>query len=611
MESPSIRRMILESLTLLFLLHFAGFILTDTRFYDSDSFTHMVRLQSILSHGSLRATFLERLNAPYGMDLHWTLPFDLFTLGVVAPAALFMGWQKALVSYAGWSTPISHVLAVLSILWALLPVMRRLALRIVVYGTLFGGFVISYSLYGRVDHHIFMLAFWCLWLGAVIRFVLRGHQLRPGILAGFFAVVCLWISPETYPGFVWGNAVMIAAWSVRPGRCDRSAVSFALALSLFSWAALLLDPPLTGFFSINYYRFSIHTVVLTGLISLAWLAGFFCFRRSKNKAKRFAGMAFFHAAITFLYWFVYPQILNPGESLKAAEVLSHCVKEYEGVFMYSVSYSIFSAGRGLMGIAATAYLLWKDRDRPWRGALVLFTMLIAFYTLIAFKHRRFGIYTDVLALVPLAILAVRLMAHRYKNFPKTATFVSTGIFLFVLFAPQAFGLAAYGAEKIFVKKSTPAARLPAGAPPEILEAFKQLSTKEDKKCDLKDIIPALKDPSEMGKGILTITADLSLSPELLYETPHRFVAGPYGNYDALNDVIQFMYTGSVSQAHEIAKTRKVDYVLMCPFSYGWYEPPAPDSLFAHVVKGQPVDWLEETAWPSSVKTDFRLWRVRK
>jgi hypothetical protein len=612
MERPSIRSMIIHSLILLFLLHFACFLFSDNKLFDPDTFTHMARLSNILSEGSLRATFLERLNAPYGMELHWTMPFDLFTLAVIAPAAIFKGWQEALDSYAGWVSPVSHVLAVISVLWALKPVLRKNALRIVVYGTILGGYILSYGVFGRVDHHIFMLAFWALWMGAVIRFAMRANQSLFGILAGLFGTVCLWISPETYPGVVWGMGVMMAAWSFRPHRCDRAGWAFALSFPVFCFVALVLDPPRFGFFSVNYYRFSIHTVVLAGLLSMAWLPGLIFLHQKENKMLRFTGMMLSHAFAVIIYWFLYPQVLRPELSLKAAELLSHCVKEYESVFMYSASYFIFSAGRGLMGIFAAFWLLWKDRKRPWSGALGLFVLLLTFYTALAFKHRRFGIYTDVLALIPMAILAVRGMTFLHKKNPSRAAVLSAGIFLLILFAPQLGGLLAFSAEKTLFKKTEAATfGTPAGTDPKIIESLKRQLNGREKSCRLDDIVPPLVDPAAFGKEAITIAADLSWSPELLYRTPHRYISGPYGHYDALKDVIQFMYTGSVSGAREIARIRKVDYVLMCPSVYGWYEPPKSDSLFARVAKNQPVEWLEEVSWPASVKTDFRLWRVRR
>jgi hypothetical protein len=416
----------------------------------------------------------------------------------------------------------------------------------------------------------------------------------------------LWISPEMLPGVVWGIAALAAAWSVHPGKLDRGVFSFVIFFFLFCALILFIDPPKSGFWFMDFGRFSWPMAALSGLTGLAWTAAFIFAGKNSRPGIRFAAITLSLAAAAVFFFIGFRGPFQADETLKAAELLSHCIREYKSPLDDTPGSVLFVAGRMFLGLGAAVWLVWADRKKHWHWAWICFLALLGGYSILALRHMRFIVYTDVLALIPLAVLGGRALAAAEKKQPHPALrFI---LLLMVLFGPAFAGVLIEVSEKKgdyftpFEKRFA--------AQPQILERWKEQLKNREPDCDLKGILPLLQDPAFMGPGSRTIATSLNDAPELLYKTAHQFIAGPYGSYAALRDVVDFFYTAPVLKAREIAEARGVDYVLACPFHYGWHQPPHPDSLFVHFVMDRPVPWLEEAAWPENIKTDFRLWRVK-
>ncbi len=58
-----------------------------------DSYMRMVRVEALLDTGAWYDHRIERSNAPFGEELHWTRPFDLLLLAGAAPLAPLLGWK--------------------------------------------------------------------------------------------------------------------------------------------------------------------------------------------------------------------------------------------------------------------------------------------------------------------------------------------------------------------------------------------------------------------------------------------------------------------------------------------------------------------------------------
>jgi hypothetical protein len=606
MEFPSPKRILAEACVFLAVLHGVIF-LKEGQFIDTDTFAHLVRLQEMTSHGSVYASTVPRLNTPYGMDFHWTLPFDLFSLLFLAPFSLFSGWLKAIDNFAGWIGPATHFMAAGAALWAFKPLFQGWILRVLVFGVILGTLNIAYGSYGRVDHHIFMAAVWIMLLGYVIRFARHGTRLSTGIGAGIFAALCLWTSPEIYPGVIWAVGAMAAAWSLAPSQSGKAAWGFIASLFLSTAVILIVDHPRAGLGALDFGRYSWNNVVFSGLIAAAWILAHFTAARAEDPRRRFLILSFYFAAVAAIYLALFLGAAKSDSTLIATELLSHGVNEYHSPFHHqSLSDGWIIAGRTLLGLLAAVWIAWQDRRQKWNWAWACFLILIGGYSFLALRHVRFGVYTEILAPIPMAVLGWRWLQHLHQKHFRLDRYLHLLIFLLILTGPSVIGILTIPFEK--EKHPLDQYQKQFSSDVTILQSLKNQLQGRVPDCDLQEILPRLNDPRFLD-GPKRIGTEISYVPELLYRTPHHFIAGPYSFYDALRSAVDFLYLAPLSQSRKIAEERGIQYVLICPFDYGWYEAPHPDSLYVHAAKKIPVSWLEEVSWPEELETDFRLWRV--
>jgi hypothetical protein len=119
----------------------------------------------------------------------------------------------------------------------------------------------------------------------------------------------------------------------------------------------------------------------------------------------------------------------------------------------------------------------------------------------------------------------------------------------------------------------------------------------------------------IGAAPIILTDDLYSSPELLFRTGYRFVAGPYhrnmqaifDNLDALTD------TGTASgnaQAHEILDRRQVSLITRCTdVSFPQLNKAGPDSFYARLGHGLAPDWLKPVALPANLAGHFKIYEA--
>lgn len=104
-----------------------------------------------------------------------------------------------------------------------------------------------------------------------------------------------------------------------------------------------------------------------------------------------------------------------------------------------------------------------------------------------------------------------------------------------------------------------------------------------------------------------VAAFVDQGPAVLLHTPDSVIAGPYHrDADGIEDMYA-IFTGTDAQAHAILKRRGIAYLMTCRAAPDWtyYIGRAPDGLLAHLAQGKTPSWL----MPAGQAGDTRVWKI--
>ena len=178
-------------------------------------------------------------------------------------------------------------------------------------------------------------------------------------------------------------------------------------------------------------------------------------------------------------------------------------------------------------------------------------VLVLFCTgALALAHIRAGLYLSVAGVVAAGPLLEDLLIwvnKRFVGWKKGAT----GLFVRAIVILGPFLLAFAISNLANGLKSTEA--LAATSP-------------EEKKCDVKEIAGFLSDEAFVqGRGMLRFANNLDYGPELVYRTPHHFLAVPYHrNGETIFDTYTLLTATEFSTSRALLNKYGIDYILICP-----------------------------------------------
>lgn len=238
---------------------------------DVDSQMRIAFLEWSMRHGHLRDYLFTRDGAPWGMLLHWTLPYDLLAVAVAAPFAIFQGWHLALLHAADIAGPLSFLAecAAVAALCRAAGLGRATAWAIFVLASATS--IVGYTGIGRLTHHGITATFGTMALASAISLCRRGRP-RDGIIAACWMVLAAWESIEIIPALLVAWGVVMTGVALRPSKRDGFLV-FGLALLPIAIGVLIVDPDPLGFFAASIDRFSAYHLVLFGVLALCVVAG--------------------------------------------------------------------------------------------------------------------------------------------------------------------------------------------------------------------------------------------------------------------------------------------------------------------------------------------------
>ncbi|HUI16315.1 MAG TPA: hypothetical protein VL244_01525 [Alphaproteobacteria bacterium] len=557
---------------------------------DPDSYMHVVRLRSILADGSWHGGFLARDNAPYGMVLHWTKAYDLVFLALAAPLAAVAGWPAALALVAPVLGPLSLLALVVTAVWAVRPVTDAGERRFLGMVLAVTPLAVNYGLVGTATYHVPIVVAWTLFMGLALRSVMPPHALAHGIGAGLAAAFALWLTVECILVVGLGAALMALAWIRSGGGLRRANLGFAATLALALAALLACDPPYAGWLDPALERLSIVYVVFALLLALVAAALALAPQRSAAWRARLAvgagGAVLSLACLATLF----PMLLSPVHAVFGDELVAQFwsrIQEGKPVYASPSRAVLFMAGPA-MGLLAALVFAWRERTAAPRLGWASVALMLALLSLPGLLHSSFAIHPEVLAALPIAVLALRVGALIDRHAPPTPLRLLARAFAMTLLLIGPIMLA--GAMSL-------AESSPAPPPPD---------------CRVRRVAAALNDPTFMhGSDFIVMTAP-DQAPEVLYWTTDRVVAGPYHlNVQGLHDVFAFMTGTDEGRAYAILARRGVAYVLTCnwPVKARAGVKPDDETLEDRLALGEAPAWLAPVPWPAGTKSDLRLFRV--
>ena len=231
---------------------------------------HLIRASDLYETGRWYDTVIERSNAPYGDELHWTRPFDLLLLAGAIPGSLLTSFSSSLFWWGVIISPVILVAVLLALRWAARPLLGEDGASIIGFLVVVQVSVLAYLQAGRPDHHGLLLLLFVLSLGFVLRLIERPFS--PGLCtaAGAVSALSMWTSVESLVMVAVILSVLGGLWIRRGGDFVKKTLCYSASLFLFTCLALAIERP---WFDLReeFDRLSIVHSVIFGLMTVVLL----------------------------------------------------------------------------------------------------------------------------------------------------------------------------------------------------------------------------------------------------------------------------------------------------------------------------------------------------
>lgn len=513
---------------------------------DGDNYLWLVRVRQYLEGGSWDSSIITGMNTPYGVDMHWTHPLDIFILALYAPLSLFMPLDSALF-WAGSTLPVLLFLMFSAALyWAVRPLLPRGEAFILLFMSLAYPALMAYSMLGRADHNYLILTSMVLAVGGMIRLLhapahQQSEQHRACIITAAACALGIWVSTEFAPLLAFFIASLAMAWLLT-GQPKWLRYAFILSgcLLIFAIIALGVERGASLWQVQQLDKLSLIHVAALSINAALWALAYALLSRKpmalQLRAACLSGLGI--AALLLLWQFTPALLLGPMGDIDPAV----------NAYLYEVTGELSSIWPGnferaaiallWIGPPALALILWwlstglasaSNRTAVW----YFLTALILAYSLAGLMHARF-------AQMALPFTSLFLM-HAALNIQTRCQSKSPLLLLSIILTPI---MLCYALSSFFDELDKQQ-----DDPGTIKAAFV---------CTIEDMIPTLQ---QLPAG--SIMNDINDGPAILYHTKHSVVAGAYHRNDqGVADILAFS-RGPATTATALLKKRNIDYVLFC------------------------------------------------
>lgn len=535
-----------------------------------DSYMRLVRIQDSLDRHTLMDGVLRDASGA-GTVLHWSHLLDGLLVILAAPLYPSLGWHRALWWAAAALGPLSMGLLGTALAWAVRPLAARGWLWLAPVAVPISAQLATYGAPGSATHHVLIVAAVTMVAGWCGRAQTRGAIAGP--MAGAWAAVALWLSPESIVfsamglGLVGVKCLTHRSESVNGDVLRGAARTFALLTAI----ALMLDPPQAGFFAPMIDRLSATYLLVAMLLWIMVEAVMWINHRPVSpwlRALCSVGMAL----VALATWAALAGSLRNGfgsiTDVGDGRVFFREIDEMQPIVdLASMVPLLFT---GILALLGVMLQVLRCRTRAWWYAAACASVTIA----VAVMHRRFAIYPNALGAAALPVA----MTTAISTFQKLPARIAAGLATAIVFD---LGLRVQG---------TP-------APGRFLGQFRG--------CDV------MKASSMLGPYAgAVVLAPVGDNPELLYRTGILTVGSLYHrNVAAYLRLREAWRSAPSNDIPKVVQATNAAFVLFCPRPgrLGMVDDLPPNTLYDQLNSGNTPTWLIPIA--EEVSSGFTLYHV--
>jgi asparagine N-glycosylation enzyme membrane subunit Stt3 len=519
----------------------------------TDGYTRLLRVQQLLSGGGWFETRLTHSNWPWGDPNHWTRPLDVVILLLAAPLAPFLGTKGALIAAGALVSPLFHFLACVAMYWASAPVASREARVLAMPVLLAQPGALAYGTLGRADHHMLLVLLFLLTIGAWLRVGEQPLRRRFVVLAGLFAGLALWISPEGLltVGFVF--AVSGISWLVGREGMARAGLQFTAVLATVVSVAVMVERPPLDWLAVEHDRISVAHLTMCLIAAAFWLAAMHAEASGWSQKARIALLGAASPVSLVLLGALHPGYFQgPGSHIHPelyALIMPH-IEELQPIVGWSVpdlARTVFQLGGALVGFPLAIMALRHPRSTAARRSLmVLLLLLPAMVFAAGYQMRLLGYASVSIALTVVAGLDWMLFKIGQPAPGVLSRVKRVGAVAGILVGPLIVG----GLLTSAAKQEGPGVKGASGRTPECRGPA------------IADVLGSMNMPSGAKR---TLAVHVNMGPELAWRSGHRILSGPYHRSDhGMLDLVETLTTDDAATWRRQIRTREISLILLCP-----------------------------------------------
>lgn len=556
----------------------------------TDSYMRLVRVDELASGGGWFDSTIDRSNAPFGDELHWTRPFDVLLLGLALPLSLVLGFDDALFVAGATISPLIHLVMTIALVWAAVPIVGRGRAPMAAVVLLVQPAVIGHTIAGQADHHSLQLLLLVLEIGLLARLLAEPGRPRIAIAAGMVAGLGIWISAEMTILAGFAAATLVAAWVYDPGARLRALTWFGLGLTGTVALAIVTERLPADWLTVEYDRVSVaHLAAASAVLAVA--CGLYGGRSWAESVRgRIALAGAVGALATAPLALLFAGLLEgPGAQVSPAiePIWLDFVSELQPLLPTdgeSFGKMLLYVGPALICLPVAVVATWRasdDQQLLWASTAAL----LGLYVVLSLLHLRFASFAGVLlAIVSAAILGD--LRDWLRSMPvslwRRLAWVGAAVGLSVGFTLGGGVVTAASSE---------------ARDPDALLGCSRAAF---------DALEVAGEPSDVT------FAHINVGPELLYRTDLAIVAGPYHrNDEGILDLHHFFASSDDELSRGLATDRGGRFVLVCDLDTRtdlYAASGSAPSLHTRLMAGDPPEWLRPVVG-SEDDSSFTLYEV--